>query len=225
MAKKPSASPARVRPCFLAKASLVHYERALDMRTGTLTREVIWEKSSGKRIRIRSRRLVSFVHRHLAAIDYEVEMVNADAPIVLCSQLRYLPAGEAQSDDPRATRAFGEGVLIPEHHNHTHIMPDNLNMEELTEARRKAVADSIRTISVEELKTLGEALFPCFEHPWRLEFYNFLEENPGDAFYHAVTHDRLHIIYCRTKEKGMWFLLGSGRGVLQPKWDGRPGTM
>jgi alpha,alpha-trehalose phosphorylase len=103
-------------PFDLAKANLIHYERALDMRTGTLDREVIWEKHSGKRIRIRSRRLVSFVHRHLAAIEYEVELLNADAPLVLCSQLRYTPTGQAQSDDPRSTRAFSEGALFPEHH-------------------------------------------------------------------------------------------------------------
>ena len=37
---------------------------------------------------------------------------------------------------------------------------DTVNMEEITKARRKAIAESIRTISVEELKALGERLFP-----------------------------------------------------------------
>ena len=97
-------------PFDLSKANLIHYERALDMRTGTLNREVIWEKHSGKRIRIRSRRLVSFVHRHLAAIEYEVELLNAEAPLILCSQLRYVPPGQARNDDPRGTRAFNERV-------------------------------------------------------------------------------------------------------------------
>ena len=32
------------------------------------------------------------------------------------------------------------------------MKPENLNMEEITEARRKAIAASIRTISVEELE-------------------------------------------------------------------------
>jgi len=102
-------------PFDLSKANLVYYERALDMRAGTLNREVIWEKHSGKRIRVRSRRFVSLVHRHLAAIEYEVELLNADAPLVFCSQLRYLSAGQARSNDPRGTRVFGDRVLLPEH--------------------------------------------------------------------------------------------------------------
>jgi hypothetical protein len=45
--------------------------------------------------------------------------------------------------------------------NQTNIMPfDTVNMEEITKARRKAIAESIRTISTEELKALGEKVFP-----------------------------------------------------------------
>jgi len=43
---------------------------------------------------------------------------------------------------------------------------ETINMEEITEARRKAIAGSIRTISLEELKALGERLFPAVDHPW-----------------------------------------------------------
>ena len=103
-------------PFDLSKANLIAYERALDMRTGTLTRDVVWERHSGKRIRIRSRRLVSLVHRHLAAIEYEVELLNADAPLVLCSRLSCVQPSQARPDDPRATRAFRERVLLPEIH-------------------------------------------------------------------------------------------------------------
>jgi len=94
---------------------------------------------------------------------------------------------------------------------------ENLNMDELTEARSKAVADSIHTISAEELKALGEGLFPYVEHHWRERFFNFIAENPGATFHHATTHDRIHILYCRAKEKGMWFMPGSGMGPMQPK--------
>jgi len=52
-------------------------------------------------------------------------------------------------------------------------------MEEITKARRKAIAESIRTISVEELKALGERLFPLVENPWREKFFGFITENSG----------------------------------------------
>ena len=94
---------------------------------------------------------------------------------------------------------------------------ENLNMDELTEERRKALAASIHTISIEELKALGDGLFPSFDHPWREKFFGFITEHSGATFHHATTHDRVHIIYCGAKDKGMWFLPGSGMGPLQAK--------
>jgi len=95
--------------------------------------------------------------------------------------------------------------------------PEDLNMDEMTEARREAIAASIRTISMEELKTLGEGLFPYIDHPWRDRFFSFVNENAAATFYHATTHDRVHIIYCAGQNNGMWFRPGSGMGPLQAK--------
>jgi hypothetical protein len=92
---------------------------------------------------------------------------------------------------------------------------DTINMEEITKARRKAIAESIRTISAEELKALGEKLFPGVDHPWREKFFAFITENPGATFHHATTHDSVQIIYCHAKDKGVWFLPGTGMGPMQ----------
>jgi hypothetical protein len=94
---------------------------------------------------------------------------------------------------------------------------DTINLDEITEARRKAIAVSIRTISIEELKALGERLFPFVDHPWREKFFGFLSENPGATFHHAITHDGVQIIYCHAKDIGMWFMPGIGMGPMQPK--------
>ena len=93
---------------------------------------------------------------------------------------------------------------------------DTINMEEITKARRKAIAESIRTINAEELTALGEKLFPGVDHPWREKFFGFIAENPGATFHHATTHDHVQIIYCHAKDKGMWFLPGIGMGPMQP---------
>lgn len=95
-------------------------------------------------------------------------------------------------------------------------MPE-LNVDEITEARRKAIGETIKPISVEELKALCEGLFPNFDHPWRGTVFTFISENSGATFHHAVTDDRIHIIYCHAKDKGMWFLPGRGMGPLQAK--------
>lgn len=99
-------------PFYLPTANLIHFERVLDMQAGTLDREVLWEMPSGKRIAIRSRRVVSLEHRHLAAIFYEVRVLDAEAPIVISSELVNLQTDHTGTDgDPRRGRNFKQRVL------------------------------------------------------------------------------------------------------------------
>jgi hypothetical protein len=92
---------------------------------------------------------------------------------------------------------------------------EQFNLENLDKERRKAIAKSIRTISVEELKALGEQLFRYADDPWRETFFRFIADNRSATFHHAVTSDGVNIVYCRDEDKGMWFLPGSGMGPLQ----------
>ena len=94
---------------------------------------------------------------------------------------------------------------------------DKFDLETLTKERRKAIAKSIRTVDTEELKKIGEEIFRYAEDPWREAFFRFIAENPGATFHHAVTSDNVNIVYCRDKDKGMWFLPGSGMGPLQAR--------
>ena len=96
-------------------------------------------------------------------------------------------------------------------------MSDNLNMDELTETRRKNLAATIKEISTDELKELGTDLFPYFDSPWREKYFEFLDENGSSTFYHAVTHDDVHFIYSPAKNAGIWYLPKSGLGPLQAK--------
>jgi alpha,alpha-trehalose phosphorylase len=99
-------------PFTLATANLIKFERALNMKEGTLDREVLWETPSGKQVQIKSRRLVSFEHRHLAAYTYEVTILNADAPILISSKLIHKQEEQKiKDDDPRKTRKFTHKVL------------------------------------------------------------------------------------------------------------------
>lgn len=104
-------------PFYLPTANLLRFERALDMQNGTLDRDVLWQTPSGKQVSIRSRRLVSFEHRHLAAISYEVTVLNATAPIVISSELHYDSSARASEGDPRLAKGFKERVLLPEQHS------------------------------------------------------------------------------------------------------------
>ena len=92
---------------------------------------------------------------------------------------------------------------------------EKFDLENLDKDRRKAIAKSIRTISLEELKRLGGEIFRYADDPWRETFFRFIAENQGATFHHAVTSDGVNIFYCRDQDKGMWFLPGSGMGPLQ----------
>jgi hypothetical protein len=95
--------------------------------------------------------------------------------------------------------------------------PENLDIEQITEDRRKAIQQSIQVISIEDLKSLGEKLFPYLDHPWRQTFFEFIEQHASDTFYHGTTSDQVGVIYCPATEKGMWFTKGRGMGPLQAR--------
>jgi alpha,alpha-trehalose phosphorylase len=100
-------------PFVMYKADLLNYERALNMKEGTLDRNVLWETPSGKRVSIKSRRMISFEHRHLAAILYEVTVLDARAPVVLVSEVDSNQPNQASSGDPRQAKGVGGSVLRP----------------------------------------------------------------------------------------------------------------
>ena len=99
-------------PFFLPTATLDQYERVLDMRAGTLDRTLVWAHSSGQRVSIRSRRLVSLEHRHLAAISYEVTLLAYDAPVVIVSEVAASGQSSGGDGDPRI-KQLGCEVLDP----------------------------------------------------------------------------------------------------------------
>src|SRR6185437_14664661 len=99
-------------PFDLATAAIVRFERVLDMQIGVLHREVEFETPRGRRLLIRSRRLASLEHRHLAAMDYEVVALDGAARIAVSSELITHGPGET-SDDPRRGKGFAENVLVP----------------------------------------------------------------------------------------------------------------
>jgi alpha,alpha-trehalose phosphorylase len=101
---------------YLPRAILLNFDRRLNMKEGTLDREILWETPAGKQVSIKSRRLVSFEHRHLAAISYEVTVLNANAPVVISSELithKQGTSGGEDAGDPRKARGFQHRVMNP----------------------------------------------------------------------------------------------------------------
>src|SRR4029434_11001046 len=74
-------------PFWLPNAALLSYHRLLNRKSGTLCRDILWETPAGKQVSITSRRLISFVNRHVAAISYRVTLLNAQSPVVISSEM------------------------------------------------------------------------------------------------------------------------------------------
>ncbi len=109
-------------PFYLPTATLLHFERSLDMKNGVVERNLVWEMFSGKQISIRSKRLVSLEHRHLAAMSYEVTVLNDKAPVIISSEIvdheNYAEGDEEQQThgnggDPRRASRLEHRVLEP----------------------------------------------------------------------------------------------------------------
>jgi alpha,alpha-trehalose phosphorylase len=104
-------------PFRITDTNIRQYERTLNMKSGTLDREILWETRSGIRVGIKSRRLISFRQRHAAAISYEVTLLNGTAPVVISSEMSSLQSGDQdRADDPRKAKSFSGGVLHPRLH-------------------------------------------------------------------------------------------------------------
>src|SRR5699024_1663684 len=110
-------------PLLLSVASLFEYERAIDFRTGVLTRDILWRTPAGKRVRVRSTRMASFTQRHLAVMTFEVTLLDDSAPVTLSSQVLNRQDGQdeyhvqsaalGEGFDPRRPQATNERVLEP----------------------------------------------------------------------------------------------------------------
>jgi len=110
-------------PLVITEAEILAYERRLDFRTGVLSRSIEWRTPAGKRVLITSRRMTSFVDRHLAVLDYEVELLDADAAVTITSHILNRQDGRDEyrsgvteapgAFDPRKAETFTERVLQP----------------------------------------------------------------------------------------------------------------
>lgn len=97
-------------PLDLQRAEPSEYERVLDLAAGTLTRRLVWRTSTGARVQVVSRRMVSFEHRHLAVMTYEVTPLDRDVRLTLRSLLVDRQTGAAS---PGSTDAPPEAGFDP----------------------------------------------------------------------------------------------------------------
>jgi len=117
-------------PLSFDVADVREYERALDFRTGVLSRHIRWMTPSGKDVVIDFERMVSFEEKHLTVMRLTVTVLNSDAPVTVNCQIVNRQDGEdvyggaaplaargtavKSGFDPRKAEKIEERVLQPQ---------------------------------------------------------------------------------------------------------------
>jgi alpha,alpha-trehalose phosphorylase len=107
-------------PFDVRYGELVSHERVLDMRAGLLRRTAEWVSPTGKRVGVRSTRLVSFTQRAVAAVEFEVEAIDEEVLVRIQSGLVANEEQSVQSDDPRVAAALDRPLVAVEQDREQH---------------------------------------------------------------------------------------------------------
>jgi alpha,alpha-trehalose phosphorylase len=102
-------------PFDVRYGELRSHERVLDLRAGTLHRELEWVSPANDKVKVRSIRLVSFTHRAVAACSYEIEAVDEPVRLIVQSELVANEQLPTTRPDPRVEAAL-EAPLVSEEH-------------------------------------------------------------------------------------------------------------
>jgi alpha,alpha-trehalose phosphorylase len=102
-------------PLDIRYGTLHSHERVLDLRAGTLTRQVDWSSPAGARIKVTSVRMVSLTQRAIAAISYTVEPVDQTLRLVLQSEVVANEELPRSGKDPRLATILQSPLVSEEH--------------------------------------------------------------------------------------------------------------
>src|SRR5262249_28760570 len=108
------------QPFDVRYGRLLAHDRVLDFRAGTLKRCAEWCSPARRTIRVTSTRFVSFTHRAILGILYEVEPIDGSANVVVQSELVANEALPQVAGDPRTATTLAPPLLsyhhLPLHH-------------------------------------------------------------------------------------------------------------
>ena len=136
-------------PLSFDDADVREYSRSLDLRTGVLERNVLWETPSGKRIRMRDERIVSFEERHLAILRLDITVENSDAPVTIsCQLLNRQDGGTVYTGDPMGKQKAGFDPRRSEKITERVLEPAEYWQDGLRSALSYRVADSRMTVAL-----------------------------------------------------------------------------
>ncbi len=86
-----------------------------------------------------------------------------------------------------------------------------VDLETLNEERRRAVQESLRRMTLEEVHKLMKEVLSDFEgDPWQESFLRAIEAHPQESFYRAVVPEGVILLYCADEDIGIWSCPAAG---------------
>ena len=213
-------------PFDIRYGQVQEHERQLDFREGVLRRNVRWTSPTGRTIKVSSVRMVSFTQRAIAAINYEVEPVDAPVRVVVQSELVANEELPTVSKDPREGAALSSvleseehmaqgtaGLLI--HHTHASGLRIAAAMDHQIEGPPEMVVESesspdIARVSITTRLKPGEKL-----RIFKLIAYGWSSRRSRPAL-----HDQVRAALAAARLTGWEGLLAEQRAYLDEFWTG-----
>lgn len=213
-------------PFDVRYGQLEEHDRHLDMRAGTLTRQVQWTSPGGDRVQVTSTRMVSLTQRAIVAICYEVEPVDEPLRVVVQSELI---ANESLPDlgkDPRVAAALesplvseefvanGAGALLVHQTRHSGLriaagMRHEIDGPKGTAIETECFPDVGRVTVATRLRP-GE----------RLQIVKYVSYGWSSQRSRPAVHDQVVAALAGARQTGWKGLLAEQRSYLDNFWDG-----
>ncbi|MGE0133666.1 MAG: glycoside hydrolase family 65 protein [Dehalococcoidia bacterium] len=212
-------------PFDIRYGKLQAHDRELDLRAGTLQRDVEWESPAGQRVRVSSKRLVSFTQRAVAAISFEVEAVDEPARVVVQSELVANEPLAAPMGDPRVAEALrsplvaeydesrGPGRVVLVHHTAGSGLRVAAAMDHIIEAPRKV------EVVAESSPDMGRVTATTVLQPGdRLRVVKFLAYGWSGVRSRQALQDQVAAALTAARYSGWDGLLDEQRAYLDDFW-------
>lgn len=212
-------------PFDIRYGTLNRHERTLDLRAGTLHREVDWTSPAGQEARVRSTRLVSFTQRAVAAICYEVEAVDEATRVVIQSELVANEPMPPFRKDPRVSAAL-ESPLLPEYENRWETGAALVHVTKASKLRLAAAMDHVVegpdsvSIKTDIQPDLARITFTCQLPPGEtLRIIKFLAYGWSGTRSRAALFDQVMAALNAATYTGWDELIAEQRRYLDQFWD------
>jgi alpha,alpha-trehalose phosphorylase len=214
-------------PFDVRYGTLLSHRRVLDLRAGTLTREAEWCSPAGRTVRLKTVRLVSLVHRAVAAIAWEVQAVGAPARIALQSEL---VTNEALPEPADADPRLPAPIEAPLRAEFSAVHGDRVTLVHRTGASRLRVGASMdhsvegpdgTRCSAEAEDDLGRVTVTTdLEEGSRLRLVKFMAYGWSGGRSLPAVRDQVEAALAEARHSGWEGLVQSQRQALDEFWDG-----